>query len=77
MTDRDTLLTVLLLAGVAFGAYLFMQHQRPQPPAVPFVPVEPPRFSPPANGDIFQPPPPPRFGYAHRDPCKMWPWMCP
>lgn len=72
MSDKDMLLTILLLGGLALGGYWLIQQNKSQTPA----PTPQPISEPPSTGsDVVNPQPSP-FGLSAGDPCKRFPSLC-
>ncbi|MCX8088587.1 MAG: hypothetical protein N3C58_04840 [Meiothermus ruber] len=71
MNDKDMLLSIVLLGGLALGGYWLIKHQ--QQPAQP-APTPMPEPTPTGNTDVVNPPSP--FGYSVGDPCKRFPSLC-
>ncbi|GIW33779.1 MAG: hypothetical protein KatS3mg072_1112 [Meiothermus sp.] len=74
MNDKDTLLTVLVLGGLALGGYWLIKSSQVQA-AYPAPAPEPssPDPSPLGNSDVVDRSP---FGYSVGDPCKRFPSLC-
>lgn len=72
MDDKDLLLTVLLVGGLALGGYWLIQRTRSSAPVA--APTPEPSL-PPGNSDVVNPTPSP-FGYSVGDPCKRFPSLC-
>ena len=72
MENKDFLLTLVVLGGLAMGGYYLLQRsQQPAP-----MPTPSPEPSPlPGESDIVPPKPSP-FGYSIGDPCKRFPSLC-
>lgn len=73
MNDKDTLLTLLLLGGLALGGYWLIQKTNSQAPAPQAQPLPEPQ--PNTGSDVVNPQPSP-FGYSVGDPCKRFPSLC-
>lgn len=70
MNDKYTLLTVLLLGGLALGGYWLIKSQQMQNQPMPSPEPQPA----PGNTDVVNPDP--SFGLGVGDPCKRWPSLC-
>ncbi|GEM83901.1 hypothetical protein MHY01S_20670 [Meiothermus hypogaeus NBRC 106114] len=70
--DKETLLTVLVLGGLALGGYWLIRQsgQAAQPQPTPEPLPAPPNTG---NSDVVNPSP---FGYSVGDPCKRFPSLC-
>jgi|YNPBryulayer2012_1023412.scaffolds.fasta_scaffold15832_1 hypothetical protein len=72
MENKDFLLTLVVLGGLALGGYYLLQRSQAAPIATPSPSPEP---SPPPSGSDVVPSPSP-FGYSVGDPCKRFPSLC-
>jgi len=70
MENKDFLLTLVVLGGLALGGYYLLQRSQAAPIATPSPSPEP---SPPPSGSDVVPSP---FGYSVGDPCKRFPSLC-
>ncbi len=72
MSDRDFILTIAVLGGLAAGVYWIIQKNQPQPTPVPSLPSQ--RQPNPLGSDVVQSPT--TFGLSNMEPCKRFPSLC-
>jgi hypothetical protein len=73
MNDKDALLTLLLLGGLALGGYWLIQKSRVSAPEPEPQPTPEPMPTPNLGSDVVNPSP---FGLSVGDPCKRFPSLC-
>jgi len=72
MENKDFLLTLVVLGGLALGGYYLLQRSQAAPKATPSPSAEP--SPPPSGSDVV--PSPISFGYSVGEPCKRFPSLC-
>ncbi len=80
MSTQDTLVALLVLGALAVVGYTLLQRQAqtlPAPPPAMPTPYPGTGQPPIVEEDVVPPPNRPGFGYRYRDPCEIWPWLCP